>query len=73
MIFLLFFSRRVNLNNKVLSEVNKKTEVKKNKQTKRPINQNDEKVINYPSNWRKLRIITSSSRSGYWQKQWQIY
>ena len=65
------FSRRVNLNNKVLREVNKKTEVKKRKKNKKQKtpwrkekNQGGWKSHNYQSNWRKLGIISSSSRSG---------
>ena len=71
MILLLFFSRRVNLNNKVLREVNKKTEVKKQKDLLKngKRTRKDEEVINYPSNCRKLGIITSSSRSGQWQNK----
>ena len=66
MSFLSFFSRRVNLNNKVLREVNKKTEVKNQKDLLKngKRTKKDEKVTNYPSNWRKLGIITWSSRSG---------
>ena len=60
-----FFSRRVNLNNNLLREVNKKTEVKKQKDLLKngKRTKKDEKVINYPSNWGRLGIITSSSRS----------
>ena len=59
MIFLLFFSRRVNLNNKILREVNKKTEVKKQKDLLKngKRTKKDEKAINYPSNWRNWELL----------------